>query len=58
MFFTVQDDPESEPERRVKVSYNEKPWDLDSLETLAFTQGQVGNPGYISLQEFEDYVAG
>ena len=38
MFFKYQQDEFSEPEHRVKVSFNEQPWDLDSLQPLMFTE--------------------
>ena len=31
IYYQYQKDESSEPEQRVKVSFNEQPWDLDSL---------------------------
>lgn len=58
MFYTHWDDElDSEPEQRVKVSFSETPWDLESIETLSFVPEQLENPGHISLASFSDYVA-
>ena len=40
----------------MKVSFNERPWDLDSLEALQFTESQLERPGPISVEEFQDYI--